>query len=269
VALAGHAMMVDRRTLDRPPGDGLISHLRRRGLAVLWFDLRGHGRSGPRAHQGADWSFDDLVERDTPALLRFARSRFPALPVVAVGHSLFGPVMLAHLARHPETSVSALAMLACNPYQPGWRRRPSWYWRRRLLLEGMALVARRGAFPSRRLGVGTSDESRGLLADFVRWARVNDWRARDGFSYRQHVSRVRTRVLALAGEGDRLFASPEDVRELVAPIPGATVEVVGRQSGLGFDPGHMAMVLDARMAPVWARIADFLVVEAHGASHSS
>ncbi|MGZ3406752.1 MAG: alpha/beta fold hydrolase, partial [Polyangia bacterium] len=137
VAVVGHAMMVDRRTLDRPRGRGLVSSLAARGVACVVADLRGHGRSGPRADEGGDWSYDDLVEHDVPTLVAFARSRFPDLPLTCVGHSLFGHVSLAHLARHPDADVDALVLLAVNVANPSWRRRTLDYARRRIGIEAM------------------------------------------------------------------------------------------------------------------------------------
>src|SRR5262249_39387231 len=46
-AVLAHAMMVNRRTMDRPSGSGLASTLATHGLAVMNIDLRGHGESSP------------------------------------------------------------------------------------------------------------------------------------------------------------------------------------------------------------------------------
>src|SRR5262245_58590813 len=99
VAVLGHSMFANRRTLDRR-GRGLASHLAARGIAVLNFDLRGHGGSTPHAAGGGRWRYDDLVEQDVPAAVDFARRQFPSLPLACVGHSLFGHAALAHLTRH-------------------------------------------------------------------------------------------------------------------------------------------------------------------------
>lgn len=256
VAIAGHAMMVDRRTLDRG-GRGLVSHLAAREIAVVWPDLRGHGKSGPRASDGGDWSYDDLVERDTAALSAFARARFPSLPCVAVGHSLFGHVALAHVARHRAAPIDALVLLACNVAHPGWSH-PS-----RLvkgaLIELMGLATRiHGYLPVRRFGAGSDDESRSYVADFVRGWRSNEWRARDGFDYWRALPSVNRPVLALVGAADRLLSPPEDARSLVSPLLEATFAVVGKASGLAFDPDHMGLVLDERARPAWEEVAQFI-----------
>jgi predicted alpha/beta hydrolase len=263
VAIAGHAMMVDRRTLDRPRGEGLVSRMARAGIAVVWPDLRGHGKSGPRAHEGGDWSYDDLVEGDTPALLAFARARLPGLRLFAVGHSLFGHVTLAHLARHPEVELDGLVMLACNVCNPTWRERPIKYLEKVALIEAMrATTLLFGRLPVRRFNVGTDDESRSYVRDFTRWSVRADWLGADGFRYYAALPRVRTPVLALVGAGDRRMSPPDDVRGLLRPLPHAEIEVVGRATGLAFDPGHMPLVLDPRAQPVWDRAIAWILAAA-------
>jgi predicted alpha/beta hydrolase len=255
VVVAGHAMMVDRRTLDRPRRGGLVSFLVERQFAVVWCDLRGHGESGPRAHEGADWSYDDLVERDVPALVGFARQRFPGLPVVALGHSLFGHVTLAHLARHPELALDGLVMLAGNVSNPTWRRRPIAWAQKQVPIEvlGNLALAMTGRLPVRLLRMGTDDESRSYLQQFIRNTRRAAWRARDGFDYFAALGRVRVPTLAVASDGDWLYSPPADVRALMAAVPGARVEV------LRGGPSHMGFVLDANAGrPAWELAARFI-----------
>lgn len=259
-AVVGHAMMVDRRTLDRPRGRGLVSHLVARGVACVVADLRGHGGSGPRAGDGGDWGYDDLVEQDVPALLAFARAQFPSLPLALVGHSLFGHVALAHLARHADADVDALVMLAVNVPSPAWRARPlPARLQRRGSIELMGLLARAfGRLPARRLRFGSDDEAGGYVRDFVRNGRARRWRARDGFDYWDGLRRIRTPALALVGAGDRHLSPPDEARAVAERLPGCAFEVVGRASGLGFDPDHMRLILDERARPAWDRVADFI-----------
>jgi hypothetical protein len=74
-------------------------------------------------------------------------------------------------------------------------------------------------------------------------------------------------VLALAAAGDHLLAPPDEARAFVAPLGGPVeLEVVGRRSGLPFDPGHMGLVLDERARPAWERVAAFLVDDRRAAA---
>jgi predicted alpha/beta hydrolase len=258
VALLGHAMMVDRRTLDRPRGRGLASTLAERGCAVAVLDLRGHGESGPHAAEGADWGYDELV-RDVPWIARQAGARFPSLPRIAVGHSLFGHVALAHLSRKGG-ALDRLVMLACNVNNPTWRWSPLLWAEKAAYIAAMAATARIfGYVPIRRLGRGSDDESRRYADDFLRNARGPSWRSRDGFDYFAALPRVSTPILAIVGAGDRMMSPPGDVQRLMACVPTATVEIVGRGSGLDFDPGHMQLVLDERCRPVWERVARWIL----------
>jgi predicted alpha/beta hydrolase len=257
VAVVSHAMMVDRRTLDRPRGRGLVSHLRQQGIAVVWVDLRGHGQSGPRAEAGGRWNYDDLVERDVPALLEFARTRFPGLPLSCVGHSLFGHAALAHLCRHPEAPIDRLVMLACNYVHSGWGLRALADKGVLLVLMG-ALTRFYGRFPTRRIKLGTDDEAAPFVEDFLRNLKRRDWRARDGFSYAAARWRVKTPILAIAGAGDRMMAPPAEARSLVSSCANVQFHIAGRKTGLPFDPGHMAVAMDERCRPLWDQIAEFI-----------
>jgi predicted alpha/beta hydrolase len=259
VAVVGHAMMVDRRTLDRPRGRGLVSTLAARGIACVVADLRGHGQSGPRADEGGDWSYDDLVEHDVPTLIAFARARFPSLPLACVGHSLFGHVALAHLARHAGADLDALVLFAVNVANPSWRKRTLVHARRRAGIELMGLSARLfGRLPARRLRYGSDDEARSYVRDFVRNGRARRWLARDGFDYWEALARIDRPLFAIVGAGDRFMSPPDDARAVAERVPGAQFHVVGRATGLSIDPDHMGLVLDERARPAWDQAAEFI-----------
>src|SRR5690349_7968444 len=74
------------------------------GLAVVGFDLRGHGRSsGRRGHIDA---FSDYLD-DLDAALALARQLHPGLPVVLVSHSNGGLITLRALTderRRPDVA---------------------------------------------------------------------------------------------------------------------------------------------------------------------
>ena len=296
VAALSHAMMVDRRTLDlrvrpvaRPaagargsglrretaPADepasgtgGILTELLAAGVAVLWFDQRGHGQSGPTPTQGGRWDYDDLVA-DAGAVAEYLRERLPGCKRVAIGHSLFGHVALAYQARAAaqETARPAhdraaalydgLVLLAGNV----WLRRlePSWlrFLAKRASFAALLLLSRPlGYLPVRRLGIGTADESGPYLAQMGGWVRTGDWTDRAGRSYLGALGGVRAPILSIAGAGDRLMAVPDCQLALVRRSSGPVTHwLVGKEQGDAVDAEHMQLVLDARLRPRWRALA--------------
>ena len=270
VALS-HAMMVDRRTLDQPPGEGLLSQLLAAGAAVLWFDQRGHGKSGPLAQTGASWDYDALVD-DAGVVAAYLKGRFPQLPCVAVGHSLFGHVALAWQARASApwwesgpngagvARYDALVLLGANVWLPQLEPvRVRWWAKRLTFLALEASSVGRGYLPVRRLRLGTADEPYEYLRQMGGWLADADWTARDGQSYLRALPCVDVPILSVASVGDRLLAIPECQGQLAGMTRGPVSHItVGYAHGDGCQPDHMGLVLDARMVGVWRRMGAWI-----------
>jgi predicted alpha/beta hydrolase len=266
VVLLGHAMMANRRSLDRPRGRGLASTLRAAGLATYALDVRGHGKSGPGAGEGGDWSYDDVVLQDLPAAIGFVRERHPAAPLAVLGHSLVGHATLALLGQRPElcSAVDAVVSVAANVWIP--QDEPSGAYRlgKWLFLAGMGLAAwPLGRFPARALGIGSDDEAPSYVEQFQVLRSSGRWLSLDGWTdYLEGLHRVRVPVLAVVGRGDRLLCRPECSRRFHRHLTGARVWhwTAGRGAhGLLYDPDHMQIVTDARSAPVWEEVAGWLI----------
>jgi len=262
--LAGHAMMVDWRSLDRPEGEGMLSFLASKGWHVYAPDLRGRGSSGPSAAEGGRWSYDDLVRYDLPTCLNAVLERSKELPVVVLGHSLAGHVSVAaagagYYAQQPAAHV----LLSANMWGP---RLESTLWMR--LIKGAACLALHlfarfvGDFPARRLRIGPVDESGLYISDLVRFWREDRWGAADGsVDYLASMSNVEGPVLALIGRGDRLLAHPSGAQRWSESIGAGDAEfrILGRGDlGLSFDPDHMALATDLRSRPIWEEIHRWL-----------
>lgn len=262
VVVAGHAMMVDRRTF-RPARPGLARTLVDAGFRVLLPDLRGHGRSGPTPRDGGDWSYDDLVA-DTAVLLDLARSLDPTAPRVLLGHSLFAHTSLAWLGRHPDADVAAHVALAMDVWvrecEPSLAARAV---KRALIAASAVLAAGGGGFPSARIGLGSMDESRGYWAGITRSARAGRWQSDAGLDYRAGLARVRCPCLHVVSAGDRLLARPASALRLTATLPRRTVWHLGADRPgqppalAALRPGHMAMVTGA-CEPLWRALAAWL-----------
>jgi len=77
------------RRYDEWFGDFLVA-----GLAVISFDLRGHGRSGGK--QGTIHRYSEYLE-DTTLLVQKARENFPNIPMALYGHSMGATIVLSYL----------------------------------------------------------------------------------------------------------------------------------------------------------------------------
>ena len=259
VVIAGHAMMVNRKTLDRPKGAGLATHLAKEGFAVLVPDLRGHGDSGPRASEGGQWSYDDIIEQDAPALVDFVRQRFPGKGLCLLGHSLFGHASAAYAAS-AAAPPEALVLLASNVWLPRFESSYARWMLKRATLETLLPISRRlGYCPAKKVGFGSEDEALAYFEQFLVWARGERWVSNAGDDYLLRLPRFQGQTLAVVGAADTLNCRPECARRFAQNLGGALdFRVVGRQSGLSFDPGHMELVTDQRSEPLWREIAEWL-----------
>lgn len=263
VAVLGHAMMVDRRSMDRPEGAGFASHLASCGWEVWLADLRGRGASGPTVAEGGSWTYDDIITRDLPALVRAARATPGFLWLV--GHSLAGHASIgAAAAGLYESPPDGHVLLAANTWVPDVEPSRRLRWKKRGALLAFGAIRRAvGHFPSRRLGVGPVDEAGPYVDDLLRtWRR--GWRSRDGrHDYFGRMGEVTGPILNVVGRADTLAAHPSGARRWTERLPGAAFWWVGAgDMGLPFHPDHMTLVTDARARPLWQHITDWMAEQA-------
>lgn len=193
------------------------------GCAVL--ELRGLGTSSVRASRSVDFGYATMAELDLPAAIDAVRERFPAAPLVLLGHSLGGQVAVLHLALGSGSGVRGLVLVASG--MPWWRL---WPVPLRYLLYAMGWVfpwtARAlGFFPGRHLAFA-GREARGVMADWGHIARTGRFVARGwtGPDPEEGLTSVRLPVLAISLEQDR-FTPRRTVEYMVAKLPSAAVEL--------------------------------------------
>lgn len=254
-AVGVHAMMCDRRTLDRPRGAGLASALARAGVEVHLYDLRGHGQStggDPRVV-----TYDDLVLQDIPALLRATAALEPRLPLVLVGHSLGAHAGLAAVGSDRGLAVAGVVSLGGNI----WMRRTEPDARRwavkRLSMELWGAIAWFGGrFPTRALRMGTDDEALPYVRQLVgfsrtgRWSGARDW---DGA-----LARVTCPVLSVTSRDDRWMCRPVSAARWLEALPQTEHRIVGDRPGDPRGVGHMGLATDPRMASIHREISGWV-----------
>lgn len=259
LVIAGHAMMVDRRTFLRDDRPCLARTLCDAGLRVLLPDLRGHGESGPDPRRGGDWSYDQLVE-DTAVYLELARRLAPGLPVATLGHSLFGHSTLAWLttaAGREHAPAAHVALCVDFWLRSTEERRLVWPLKRALMKAMSGLAGALGSVPARRLGVGSADEAYSYFADFDRCVASDAWRAQGGHDYRAGLADVAVPVLLVVSDNDRL-APPRTALRMWSPLPHLDAWRLGAPPFAGLAPTHMAAVTDPASEPLWRAIATWL-----------
>jgi pimeloyl-ACP methyl ester carboxylesterase len=275
----GHSLGTNRFNLDFDETYSVARALARRGYEAWVLELRGHGLAG--SAQGS--TFDVEATHDVAAALRAVRST-GASGVLWVGHSRGGMLAYAHLARHPNAPIRAIATLGAPvtfEASPGLKRfvaavAPTL----RLPVVPLALAAKAaGPFGLPPNPVGkylvraenmephvirqaiahvTADVPGGVGRQFARWIRTGTFDGEDGFDYRKGMKALHAPLLLVAG-GKDFLAPPSAVHQAAALVSGPVETVtVGRASGFSEDYGHGDLVL-GRRAPleVFPRIADF------------
>ncbi len=225
VVMCGHAMMVDRRTLDRPRGGGLASTLHADGFEVLLLDARGHGESGPHASDGARWTYDDIVRHDVPAMVRLGREVANGRPVVILGHSLVGHAAMISAGLDDEAP-DAIVGYAPNLWAPKLEPSTTLRVAKGVLLQGWAAVTRaRGFFDAKAHGVGTDGEALDYVAHFASiWQRDRLTSPDGGVDYEAALARTTCPVLAYSSERDRVLARPASVAAFLRYMRAAPIE---------------------------------------------
>jgi alpha-beta hydrolase superfamily lysophospholipase len=103
VILALHGMSDYSNAFDMPAKQWVKS-----GIATLAFDQRGFG-AGPNVGL---WAGNDVMRRDLNDFIAAARSRYPGVPLFALGESMGGAVLLSALAGADPPQVSGVILVA-------------------------------------------------------------------------------------------------------------------------------------------------------------
>jgi predicted alpha/beta hydrolase len=258
VVVCLHAMMTDGRYFGARKGDGAFAHvLASEGFDVFVPDFRGHGRSQPPTAKRDDWSFDDLVELDLPAIVGECATAAgcTASDLVILGHSLGGLVSTAALGtgRIPSPRLLVLASTSV------WLHGPRGPLTRRAVMAAYRAAAQLfGYAPIRRLRVGTADEPASYVRQLTGWTRSMQWSSVRGVDYTAGAQTITTPVLPFVGAGDWM-CTPRDAAGFIGHLScAAELRVVGKHRGDALDPDHFQLFTRTELLPMWHELAERL-----------
>lgn len=244
-----HGSIENGRVFYTPSGRGLGPFLAREGHPVYVADQRGRGESKPRLARGHSYGQTEAITEDIPALHRAVRKRHPGRRAHWVAHSWGGVLMLAALGRSAELRAGVASLTFFGTKRCVRVRNLhkllliDLYWLRLAPLAAKAF----GFLPSRRLGLGSDDESCASLAQCCAWVRPGPWiDPADGFDYGAALFGARDLPSAwyLAAVRDPCLGHPSDVRDLMAEAGQADqrLTVLGRAQGYLQDYDHVSML---------------------------
>jgi len=226
------------------------------------------GKLGSVSHASVDpkfanWTLDDHINQDVPALVALVRRHTGAAEVAWVGHSMGGIVAIAHLTRYKNPGIGRLATVGSQVTMPKGQL-PLEFLREMLALRQKQLtgqpVERDLAMMSRRgiqdmffnvdnvlpqvyqalSGPATDVPAYGLMLQYRTLANEGVLTTADGrFNYARSLGNITIPVFFSCGATDQ-FAPPEVQQFLHRNVGSAdkTLMIFGRRQGMSVDAGH-------------------------------
>jgi len=285
-----HGMGANRFNLDLNETYSVARYLAGKGYETLVVELRGNGITrnllGGKHYR---FTFDDLVEKDLPALVGKAKELAGSDRVLWVGHSKGGVVMYAWCGSG-DRSKDLAGVVAIGSPLIGERHFPMRV-QQALSISARAVVLDaiyaepflRVLAPAGRAGLLRTklmadsahidpdvagwamtnllgNVSAGVAKQFLRWLETGKFTSLAGFDYRAGLASSRVPFQLLVGAGD-LLAPPHSLENARDAMKKADVDYVlcGRAQGFAWDYGHGDLVL-GRSAPkeIFPRIEAWL-----------
>lgn len=193
-----------------------VDDLARAGVAAAVADYPGQGDATPGVDRRHDHGYAEIAHDWLPRVIESLRSEHDG-PLVVLGHSLGGHLLLAHLAGEDPLPDAAVIIGAGTPY---WRRQQGAKTFAQTQLMGLVTRAL-GYWPGDRLGFG-GRQARTLIREWAAFART-DVLAPHGRAVEEALRERSLPVLVVDLDGDHL-APPAAVDSLVAKLPAAQIE---------------------------------------------
>jgi len=250
-----HAMMTDGRYFGARRDGSFAASLAQAGLDVYVADFRGHGHSVPPYAGEGDWSFDDLVELDLPAIIQLVSeaSGEPPARLAILGHSLGGLVASAAIATGKIAPPRVLGLAATSVWLGETAARKA------IMAAYRGVTALFGRAPVRAIRAGTADESASYVAQLTGWAMQGRWTSLRGVDYMVALETITTPAFAFSGAGDWM-CKPHDAELIALRIRSCKpLRVVGRRHGDRIDPDHFQLFTRPELTKLRQEVIDQLI----------
>ena len=290
--ILSHGIANNKYGVDLDRGHSLAYYLKQNGFPVFVISLRGVGKSYHSSrYRYRDFTFDDIVENDVPAVIRKVRELTGAPKISWVGHSMGAMIAYGFLGRKlpGHEDIATLVSLG-GPGKLDHARSTMWGLASRYPGLGQLLDLRWGAqvvspltgrvvtpieelvynkevvntMTIRRLMKnGVENIAPGLQQQFAEWIQSGQELTRDGVhDYRRGFQEIKLPVLFMAGARDHI-APVEALRFAYENTASKIKElhILGREEGVPYDYCHTGLVLgDRAILDVYPRVYEWLML---------
>jgi pimeloyl-ACP methyl ester carboxylesterase len=271
-------------------GASLAEHLAQRGFDCYVPDLRGAGDS----ERVPDWSLDDYLDRDIPALLECVLTTSGRAKVACIGHSMGGILMWMYCIEHEGAPISRLVTVgSALDYRPGrnvyqdlrrFRRfaGPLKSFPFGVIARALSPLAGVGpVLPAEGMNFHRSNVERKVCRELMAhgfgpiplalFDSLNTTFEAEGFSrntrnqgrvvYLRRIADLHLPTLMVVGSADVQCppATGQATFERLSAVPDKRALFVGKPYGQADDYGHLDLLVGKRAAhEVWPEVSAFL-----------
>jgi predicted alpha/beta hydrolase len=179
------------------------------GYRVILADPRGIGNSRPLPSRQVDYGITAHLDCDWPAIVGWARRRYPFGPVVLLGHSLGGQLCALYAGKYSGQVQAVVLLNACFVHYRNWPLPYApmlWgifvcYW---------AVARLLGYLPGTRLGL-KHPASKLVIQDWARWGLSGIYTSTNGENLEPYLARVAQPVLSISFSDDRFYGPKKAV----------------------------------------------------------